>query len=114
MDVPFAVLYVLDEGGHPGARLEEGYRVRTARDGGEAMAQLADEDASLVILDLRMPGMNGVTLYDEMQKSPRLAKIPVLVTTSDPTGAPQGVPTIEKPLALDQLLSLVALACGRA
>ena len=93
---------------------DEGYRVATARDGAEAMVRLAAEGASLVILDLLMPGMNGTTLYDEMQRSPRLAKIPVLVTTADPTRAPVGVPTLEKPLRLDKLLALVALAHGRA
>jgi len=92
---------------------DEGYRVVIAHDGNEALAQLATLAPSLVILDLRMPGMNGTTLYDEMQRSPQLARIPVLVTTSDPTRAPLGVPTLEKPLRLDKLLSLIALACGR-
>src|SRR5262249_23476726 len=66
---------------------DEGYRVSLARDGHEALTQLAAQGVSLVILDLRMPGMNGTALYDEMQRSPELAKIPVLVTTSDPTRA---------------------------
>jgi len=66
-----------------------------------------------MILDLLMPGMNGNALYDEMQKSPSFAKIPVVVTTSDPTRAPIGVPTLGKPLRLDKVLSVVALACGR-
>ena len=92
---------------------DEGYLVATARDGREAMQQLATARPSLMILDLLMPGMNGNTLYDEMQKSPELAKIPVLVTTSDPTRAPRGVPTLHKPLRLDKLLSLVAFVCGR-
>ena len=56
--------------------------------------------------------MNGNTLYDELQKSPQLAKIPILVTTSDPTRAPRGVPTLAKPFRLDRFLNLVALACG--
>jgi len=73
----------------------------------------AAERPSLLILDLLMPGMNGNALYDEMQKSPALKRIPVLVTTSDPTRAPRGVPTLAKPLRLDKLLSLVAFACGR-
>ena len=93
---------------------DEGYRVMLARDGHEAMAQLTTVSASLVILDLLLPGMSGTMLYDEMQRSPQLAKIPVLVTTSDPTRAPAGVPTLEKPLRLDKLLALVALSCGRA
>jgi hypothetical protein len=37
----------------------------------------------------------------------------VLVTTSDQTRAPLGVPALEKPLELDRLLTLVALVCGR-
>ena len=93
---------------------DEGYQVMLASDGREAMAQLASRSASLVIMDLRMPGMNGTTLYDELQRSPQLAKIPVLVTTADPTRAPLGVPTLEKPCRLDKLLALVALACGRS
>ena len=93
---------------------DEGYRVVVARDGNEAMRQLASTAPTLVILDLLMPGMSGNALYDEMQRSPLLARIPVLVTTSDPTRAPRGVPTLEKPIQIDKLLSLVALASGRA
>jgi CheY-like chemotaxis protein len=93
---------------------DEGHRVILARDGHEAMARLATVTASLVILDLRLPGMNGIALYDEMQRSPHLARIPVIVTTSDPTRAPRGLPTLEKPLKLDKLLALVALVCERA
>jgi len=92
---------------------DEGYQVAVARDGLDAMRQLETALPSLMILDLLMPGMHGNALYDEMQKSPQLARIPVLVTTADPTRAPVGVPTIDKPLRLDRLLSLVALAFGR-
>jgi len=92
---------------------DEGYEVMVAGDGSEALHQLETKPPTLLILDLRMPGMNGNALYDEMQKSPGLAKIPVVVTTSDPTRAPIGVPTLGKPLRLDKVLSIVALACGR-
>lgn len=92
---------------------DEGYQVAVARNGREALAHLANERPQLVILDLLMPGMNGNALYDEMQRTPSLAKVPVLVTTSDPSRAPRGVPTLGKPLVLDKVLSLVALASGR-
>jgi CheY-like chemotaxis protein len=92
---------------------DEGYHVMTARDGSEAMERLAVPGPSLVILDLRMPGLNGVGVYDAMQRSPQLAKIPVLVTTAVPELAPPGVPTLEKPIKVDKLLQLVALACGQ-
>ncbi len=93
---------------------DEGYEVETARNGLEAMHHLQRIRPQLMILDLLMPGMSGTALYDEMQKSPALAKIPVLVTTSDPSRAPRGVPTLVKPLKLERLLSLVAFAVGRA
>lgn len=92
---------------------DEGYRVLVARDGDDALRQLAHARPSLMILDLLMPGMSGTVLYDELQKSAPLSKIPVIVTTSDPTRAPPGVPTLAKPFDLDHLLSLVALASGR-
>ena len=92
---------------------DEGYEVMCAADGREALTQLANARPSLMILDLLMPGMSGNALYDEMQRSPSLAKIPIVVTTSDPTRAPIGVPTLGKPLRLDKVLSVVALACGR-
>jgi CheY-like chemotaxis protein len=92
---------------------DEGYQVICAGDGNEALHQLRTAQPSLMILDLLMPGMNGNALYDEMQRSPSLARIPVVVTTSDPTRAPLGVPTLGKPLRLDKVLSVVALACGR-
>ena len=92
---------------------DEGYKVAVARNGIEALGQLRSSRPQLMILDLLMPGMSGNALYDEMQRSPELAKIPVLVTTSDPSRAPNGVPTLVKPLKLDKLLSLVAFAVGR-
>jgi two-component system, sensor histidine kinase and response regulator len=95
------------------ALADEGYSVVAARNGREALEQLELRRPSLMILDLLMPGLSGNALYEEMQKSPQLAKIPVLVTTSDPSRAPLGVPTLEKPLRLDRLLSLVAFAYGR-
>jgi CheY-like chemotaxis protein len=92
---------------------DEGYRVVVARNGAEALARIEKETPSLVILDLIMPVMGGNSLYEHLQRSPALARIPVLVATSDPSRAPLGVPTLEKPLKLDRLLSLVALACQK-
>jgi CheY-like chemotaxis protein len=93
---------------------DEGYRVVVARDGETALRELERDQPKLLILDLVMPGMSGNTLYDEMQRAPSLAKIPVLVTTADPTRAPLGVPTIAKPIQIDRLLALVKLAVDKA
>ena len=45
-----------------------GYRVRTAQDGVEAVAQVKQEPPRIVILDLFMPRMNGVEVLRELQR----------------------------------------------
>ncbi|GAC1684619.1 MAG: hybrid sensor histidine kinase/response regulator [Candidatus Dormibacteraceae bacterium] len=59
-----------------------GYNVRTATDGSEAIAMLAEQPADLVVTDLEMPNMNGFNLTKSIRAHPRLANIPVLIVTS--------------------------------
>jgi CheY-like chemotaxis protein len=58
----------------------------TANDGREALAQLADPAShfDVILLDLRMPGMNGVDFLREVRRDPRLAQLPIVVTTMEP------------------------------
>ncbi|MBI4402178.1 MAG: response regulator [Nitrospirae bacterium] len=44
-----------------------GYRVRTAKNGPEALAQVQQEQPRMVILDLYMPGMNGVEVLRQLR-----------------------------------------------
>jgi two-component system chemotaxis sensor kinase CheA len=60
----------------------QGYRVRVAVDGVEALAQLRAERADLVITDIQMPRMDGYALLEEIKKDKQLADIPVIVVTS--------------------------------
>jgi len=62
----------------------QGYKVVTARDGIEALANLKAEEPDLMILDLLMPKMDGFAVCKELQ-DPRWAKyrdIPILILTS--------------------------------
>jgi two-component system chemotaxis sensor kinase CheA len=59
-----------------------GYSVRTATDGAEALAMLAEQPADLVVTDLEMPNMDGFVLTRSIRAHPRLANIPVLIVTS--------------------------------
>lgn len=90
---------------------DEGYAVQVAADGREAMAVLSSMSPCVVILDLIMPIMSGNEVYDAMQADPRLANIPVIVSTSDPSGSPSGVPIMKKPVNIDRLIQLVARLC---
>lgn len=64
-----------------GMRLQAaGYQVLAAANGEEALAQIAINRPALVISDLRMPGMDGMTLFDAIhQKDPAL---PVIMLTA--------------------------------
>lgn len=95
--------------------VDEGYRVRTAADGAAGLAALDNgELPCVVILDLLMPVIDGNQMYQTMQGDPRLSRIPVIISTSDPRRAPPGVLTLKKPVDLDHLLAAVARLCPEA
>ncbi len=56
-----------------------GYRVTTARDGREMKQALADWNVDLIVLDLMLPGTDGLTLCRELRVS---SKIPVIMLTA--------------------------------
>jgi hypothetical protein len=61
-----------------------------------------------------VPGMNGNARLDELQRSPQLANDPAPRDDRRSARAPIDVPTLAKPIRLDKLMSLVALAHGQA
>jgi DNA-binding response OmpR family regulator len=63
-----------------GARLRsEGYEVRVVHDGPEALRAAAAEPPDLVVLDLMLPGMDGLEVCREIQRD---RWIPVLMLTA--------------------------------
>ncbi len=94
---------------------DEGYAVTTAANGAEALDSLrGDPLPCIVILDLLMPNVSGNEVYESMQSDPRLARIPVIVSTSDPSRAPSGVLIMKKPVNLTRLLGAVRQHCPPA
>ena len=47
---------------------EDGYHVETAENGPKAIERLPDKNWNLAMVDLKMPGMNGIELMDEIRK----------------------------------------------
>jgi CheY-like chemotaxis protein len=85
-----------------------GYFVETACDGAEALARLrAGPSPSIILLDLRMPGMSGWEFCREQRRDPALAEIPVLVLSggsSRHVAASLGaIDVLPKPIDLDEL-----------
>jgi CheY-like chemotaxis protein len=92
-----------------------GYAVVTAREGQQAFEEIARiEHLCLVLLDLLMPGMNGWDFIAKLRQLPELASVPVVVHSSAPSSAPEGVTRVlQKPLMLERLLSTVHEYCGK-
>lgn len=56
-----------------------GWEVRTATDGAGALDHLRAAPVDLVVTDIRMPGLNGMDLLEEVRKDPRLAGVPIIL-----------------------------------
>jgi CheY-like chemotaxis protein len=94
----------------------EGYDVRTAKNGLEALASLRQQRACIILLDIMMPVMDGWTFRREQVADPVLASIPVLCITAvfDPEDVSRqlGLRCIRKPYRLDEVFGEVQAACG--
>ena len=92
---------------------DEGYRVRTAADGQQAVAMMEAEAPCFVILDLMMPVMDGWEVAGCMQDDDRLDAIPVCVVTATPEWAPtDSACVLRKPIDVQMLLDVVHKHCG--
>jgi len=93
------------------------HELTTANDGREALARLADPASrfDVILLDLRMPGMNGVEFLREVRRDARLARLPIVLTTMEPEGSelltearrPGVTAVVKKPWHPQQLHDLV-------
>lgn len=96
----------------------EGYRVRTGVNGSALTAALAEPPA-LVLLDMMMPGLDGIEFCRRFRNNPATAHIPVVfVTAAPPELFEARLRTIEyqqlirKPFTLDEILTTVQRYVG--
>jgi CheY-like chemotaxis protein len=91
-----------------------GYQVATAADGLDGLDLLHATDAvCFVLLDLFMPRMDGFGLLRAMTNDPKLAALPICLSTSAPDAAPKGVACLPKPIDLPSLFAMIDLHCSR-
>jgi phosphate regulon transcriptional regulator PhoB len=86
MDTPIHILVVDDE-----ADLlelvsynlrKEGYIVDTASDGEKALSQIKKGPYALLILDLMLPGIQGMELCRIVRNDPKTARLPIIMLTA--------------------------------
>lgn len=88
----------------------EGYNVRAYADAESLLAERNFPFFGCLILDYRLPGMNGLQLLRELRRR-RVTLPAVLITTPEPKvlaeAAAAGVPVVGKPLLSSALLDTI-------
>jgi CheY-like chemotaxis protein len=96
-----------------------GFRVVTAINGHEAIKLAEMLRPDLILMDLRMPGMDGIEATADLKANPALASIPVVGITADPSSetaaralASGCVRCLEKPVLPDAVAQCINEVLG--
>jgi two-component system, OmpR family, alkaline phosphatase synthesis response regulator PhoP len=111
-DIADSIRYNLDR---------EGFRVRVAVTGEDALSLILNGPPSLILLDLNLPGMNGFEICRRLRGEPSTATIPILMLTAraDETDKVLGLNMgaddyITKPFSMRELVARVNAALRRS
>ena len=69
----------------------EGFEVHVARDGDQALAQARAVEPDLILLDVVMPGPDGVAVARKLKDDPRTRDVPVIFLTAKSTASDAAV-----------------------
>jgi CheY-like chemotaxis protein len=61
----------------------EGYTLLQSARGDKALEMLQEIVPDLVLLDINVPGLDGLELAREMRQDPRLQNVPIIATTAN-------------------------------
>lgn len=90
---------------------ESGYRVIVAEEGQDALEKVAQGMPGVILLDMRMPGMDGWQFAREFRaRHDRLAPIVVLTAANDPEQRAREIDAdgyLGKPFEIDDLVDTV-------
>ncbi|MCA9472484.1 MAG: response regulator transcription factor [Nitrospirales bacterium] len=95
----------------------KGYEVLAAYDAIMAMQKTMEQDPDLILLDINMPGGNGLTLAERLKNSSKTSHIPIIFLTASKQPDLQqrainlgAIAFFEKPFDFDELLATVRAA----
>ncbi|MEJ2626468.1 MAG: response regulator [Pseudolabrys sp.] len=96
-----------------------GYQVIQANDGADGLAKAKSTQVDMVVTDLNMPVMNGLSLIQALRKLPDYRGVPIIfLTTESDAGVKQQAKAagatgwITKPFQKDQLVAVVKKVLG--
>ncbi len=88
------------------------FEIVTASNGEEALAKAQSHDINIVLLDIMMPDISGVTVCGYLRANPRMSKVPIVMLTALDDYATRrkamqagATDLITKPVAREELLS---------
>lgn len=94
--------------------------LRTVDNGVDALLQVARWEPHLLVLDVRMPGLDGLTVVQRLKDNPAHADLDILIVTgAELTAAeraglpPRGVAILQKPVPMERLRDYVRSAVAR-
>jgi CheY-like chemotaxis protein len=94
---------------------DNGYEVKSANDGLEAMNLVQESKPDLILLDLQMPEETGTGLYRKLQHKKEFKDIPVIVISGlagSYLAVSKSVPVLDKPPKEENVLQEVRKALG--
>lgn len=96
----------------------EGYEVRTAPNGREALTALHVEIPCVMVVDLMMPVMGGAELRRHIQHMPAIADVPFILVTAEANAEQIGrdlnaTAVVPKPFDPTRLSAIIASHCYR-
>ncbi len=97
----------------------KGHEVTEAVDGADALSKAKSGSFDLVLSDVNMPNMDGISLVKELRKLPNFKFTPILMLTTESTGdkkqegkAAGATGWIVKPFNPEQLLNSINKVLG--
>ena len=95
-----------------------GYAVDVTGDGNEGLWYAEQHEYDVIILDLLLPGMDGLTILQRLRRQERSAQVLLLTAKDTVEDRVRGLKTgaddyLIKPFALDELLARVQALCRR-
>ena len=94
---------------------KEGYAVTTASDATSALDQLKDQDFDLVISDIKMPGLGGLSLLERIKEMNSSTPVIMITAYASPENAVIAMKNgafdyITKPFKVDEIIKIVKSA----